>query len=89
LDQLILEGRRFSLRRLGPLVSPLQVYKHFIILFYFLLFGSASASNKNQNPDPHQDDKLNPDPHPDPYQGGADPQHWLQHQMIYTQVSFV
>jgi hypothetical protein len=28
------------------------------------------VTNKNQNPDPHQDDKSNPDPH----QGDADPQ---------------
>jgi hypothetical protein len=25
--------------------------------------GSASASNNNQDPDPHQRDKLDPDPH--------------------------
>ncbi len=28
--------------------------------------GFGSASNKNRNPDPHQDNKLNPDSHPDP-----------------------
>ncbi len=32
-----------------------------------------TASNKNQNPDPRQDDKSNPDPH----QSDADLQHWF------------
>ncbi len=39
--------------------------------------GSVSASNKNQNPDPHQGDKSNPDPNP--LQGDAYPQHWKYH----------
>ncbi len=35
--------------------------------------GSGSASDKNQDPDPHQSSKSDPDPH----QGDADPQHFF------------
>jgi hypothetical protein len=32
----------------------------------------GSASNKNQDPDPHQSDKLDPEPYQDPHQFADD-----------------
>jgi hypothetical protein len=44
--------------------------------------GFRSALNKNQDPDPHQNDKLDPESDPDPHQFADDKSKYLEYEPI-------
>jgi hypothetical protein len=63
--------------------GPQYIIQHSLATCFMLFLFTpqqccGSASNKNQDPDPHQSDKLDPEPDQDPHQFADDKPKWME-----------